>query len=278
MTYFTRKQGFTLVEVSIVLVVIGLIVGGVIAGRSMIRQSQVMSVTTDVRSYISAVQTFLQKYNALPGDMATATNYWGYAGGAAADTTYNGVTLNYSTSCYSSVGTGTKTCNGNGNGQIADGVTLATPSYTYADEEFRAWQHLANAGLIQGSFTGAAGSVSVLDGIPGTNLPASRLDNAGYSIGWIGVQSGAALYYDGSYGHIIGVSGRNASLGAAIAPILSVSETISLDVKFDDGLPGTGNLTVNKPAMLPNCSVNATTWSSTSSSAPACYIAFITGF
>ena len=69
------KAAFTLIEISIVLVIIGLIVGGVLVGRDLIRSAELQTIITDKNKYITAVNTFRTKYNELPGDMKTATTY-----------------------------------------------------------------------------------------------------------------------------------------------------------------------------------------------------------
>ncbi len=69
--------GFTLMEMAIVLVIIGLIVGGVVLGRALLTTSQLQTVATDADNYITAVNNFKQQYQALPGDMPTATAQWG---------------------------------------------------------------------------------------------------------------------------------------------------------------------------------------------------------
>jgi prepilin-type N-terminal cleavage/methylation domain-containing protein len=266
-----RQQGFTLIELSVVLVIIGLIVGSIIAGQSLIRSSQVQSASTDTQTYIRAVQAFQQKYNALPGDMANATSYWGIAGGSAG--------TNYTTDCYTVQGTGTQTCDGNGNGQIADGVISGTN--TYANEELRAWQHLADAGFIQGSYTGVAGSGGALDAVPGTNVPQSRVSSAGYTISWYGVLSSNANYFNSTYGHVIVLSGRNTTTGTPVASVLTTSEALSFDQKFDDGLPATGNILAPTPSLLANCattSVSSTAVYEVGSSGNQCFLIFKTGF
>src|SRR5476649_1014388 len=66
-------RGFTLVELSIVLVIIGLIIGGVLVGRTLIEAAAVRAQIAQIEQFKTAVNTFRTKYNALPGDMLNAT-------------------------------------------------------------------------------------------------------------------------------------------------------------------------------------------------------------
>ncbi len=107
-----RTVGFTLIELSVVLLIVALIAAGVLIGRSMIRQSQVMSIIVDEKKYVDSARAFRDKYNALPGDMANATNYWGPDPNGCPDSNQP---------VYSKPQT--NTCNGNGNGLIeSDGT------------------------------------------------------------------------------------------------------------------------------------------------------------
>ena len=72
----SSQSGFNLVELSIVLVILGLLIGGIFAGQSLIQASKLRSVMTDANTYLSAVNQFRQQYNALPGDLINATSYW----------------------------------------------------------------------------------------------------------------------------------------------------------------------------------------------------------
>lgn len=64
-----KIRGFTLIEMSIVLVVIGLIVGGVLVGQDLIRAAGVRATITQIEKYNTATNTFREKYGALPGDI-----------------------------------------------------------------------------------------------------------------------------------------------------------------------------------------------------------------
>jgi prepilin-type N-terminal cleavage/methylation domain-containing protein len=64
-----RRDGFTLIELSIVLVIIGLIVGGILVGQSLINAAAVRAQVTQIEKYQTATATFREKYGYLPGDI-----------------------------------------------------------------------------------------------------------------------------------------------------------------------------------------------------------------
>jgi prepilin-type N-terminal cleavage/methylation domain-containing protein len=72
-----KERGFTLIELSIVLVVIALIVGGVLVGKDLIRASAVRAQITQIEKFSTAANTFRDKYGYLPGDIKDpdATNF-----------------------------------------------------------------------------------------------------------------------------------------------------------------------------------------------------------
>ena len=77
-----RKQsGFTLVEIAIVLVIIGLLLGGVLKGQELITQAKISNITNDINGYASAVYSYQDRYKRLPGDDPGATRWT--VGGAA---------------------------------------------------------------------------------------------------------------------------------------------------------------------------------------------------
>jgi prepilin-type N-terminal cleavage/methylation domain-containing protein len=81
-----NKVGFTLVELSVVLIIIGLIIGGVMVGRDLIETSKIRAQVTQISDIETQINTFRVKYNCLPGDCINATS--------AIGATYNGNTIN----------------------------------------------------------------------------------------------------------------------------------------------------------------------------------------
>jgi len=224
-------RGFSLLELSIVLVIIGLISGGIVAGSSMIRAAELRSVISQETQFKIAIHTFRDKYFGLPGDLKNATAFWGaepLANCPGDETTPS---------------TTSATCNGNGDGRISWGNGLAAG---VGGESHRFWQHLANAGLVSGSFTGvhSAGSCNTNGACNvqlGLNAPESPISGVGWSVANIGniINNSNIYYYPQSAGNVLylGQVG-NWSQQPAFTP----KEAWSLDKKNDDGRPGTGRI------------------------------------
>lgn len=76
LNYKQKKAGFTLIELSVVIVIIGLIVAGIVAGQSLVEQAKLRSSLSDANSIIMASNQFFLQYNAVAGDMNNADDYW----------------------------------------------------------------------------------------------------------------------------------------------------------------------------------------------------------
>jgi prepilin-type N-terminal cleavage/methylation domain-containing protein len=84
-----NQSGFTLIEIAIVLVIIGLLLGGVLKGQELINSAKVKNLATDFRNIPVYVYGYQDKYRAMPGDDAMAASH---VSGAAATTTITGGT------------------------------------------------------------------------------------------------------------------------------------------------------------------------------------------
>ena len=76
MTGMRSHAGFTLIELSIVLVIIGLLIGAVFVGRDLIHAAEIRSTISQIEKTKTAVASFKSKYNCLPGDCPNATDYF----------------------------------------------------------------------------------------------------------------------------------------------------------------------------------------------------------
>lgn len=236
LTHPAKNHGFTLVELSVVLVVLGLLIGGIMGGQSLLRRSDLQSVISDYTKYSSAVEQFRQQYGNLPGDMNDATNVWGDDATAV-------------TGCADAAITdGTPgTCNGDGDGNMSED-----------GEPFRAWQQLVLANLIKGYYSGIASSNNP---VLGTNVPKSRIANAGWNFAYKATTSGNADYYDQDLNNYLSlgavITNNPIMQGAALTP----AEAWQIDKKIDNGLPATGRVMALKPSpstINPSCTTSAT--------------------
>lgn len=214
------KKAFSLVELSIVLVILGLLTGGILGGQSLIRAAELRSVSTDYARYATAIYSFRDKYFAIPGDMSNATAFWGKD----------------AASCNGDIGTAMVpgACNGNGDGIVYTNVVAGAPT-----EQLQAWKHLALAGLIEGSFTGleAPGTGGPT---PGVNVPRGRISSTNYTLLYENYVPGDAFNTAMNYGNRLDFGG--ASSFHSGTPALRPEEAWNIDTKMDDGRPGQGRL------------------------------------
>lgn len=202
-------------------------------GQSLIHNAQLNAVITEFNRYQTAVQSFKQQYQALPGDMNNATSFWGLAGGAV-------VTPSDSV-CSTTASTTVATCNGNGDGTIYF-------NGNHWGELYRFWQHLSNAKMIEGYYTGSTTGSAANMPAPGINAPVSKFGpNVGWSITWTatggalaGGSEGAWFNTDYGQGHsfVFGASYTNITAQVALTP----KDAWSIDKKIDDGQPALGNV------------------------------------
>ena len=153
----TKQAGFTLVEIAIVLVIIGLLLGGILKGQEMITQAKIKNVVNDFNGITAAVNSYQDRYRALPGDDLNAGTRWTAQGAISGD----------------------------GNGQFCTGACASPTTVLYnnavtttaaAPEVNLFWWHLRLAGFVGGTTQSGPGS------------SASQPSNAANGI--MGVQTG----------------------------------------------------------------------------------------
>src|SRR3981189_1761296 len=76
MTSIRKAQGFTLVEIAIVLVIIGVLLGGILKGQEMITQAKIKNVVADFSGISAAYHGYQDRYCAIPGDDPNAASRW----------------------------------------------------------------------------------------------------------------------------------------------------------------------------------------------------------
>lgn len=200
------QAGFTLVELAVVIVIIGLIIGAVIKGQELIDNARVNSVIAQVNGFRSAITGFQDKYGALPGDLSTAT------------TRIPGCT-------------GANCTNGNGNGVIGTGTSATAAIST---EGRMAWQHLAYSNAITGVVPGAA----VAGDVYNTNFPGART-GGGYAIinATVGTPALTTMWL-----RLQGTSGASAPGTTADTGALTPGQAALIDRRMDDGNALTGTV------------------------------------
>lgn len=120
----SKNRGVSLVEIAIVLVLLGLLVAGILSAQQLMQAAKVRAIVAEVERYDGAINLYVEKFRAFPGDMPNASTFF--------------VGIN----------------NGDGDGRIeytGGGVT--------SNEGNLAWQHLSAAKLVEGVYSGGPDAI-----------------------------------------------------------------------------------------------------------------------
>jgi prepilin-type N-terminal cleavage/methylation domain-containing protein len=229
-----ESAGFTLIEMSIVLVIIGLIVGGVLVGQDLIRAAYIRAQISQIEKFNTAVNTFYGKYQALPGDMGAST---------VATYGFSTATHNAANPAPSGRGDGNGIIDGNVGGletttvgNLAGTTSMVTPG----GETGVFWVDLSSpvaGNLIEGGF--AAATEATQPNVSNTQLPqylpVAKLGGGNYvyvveinGFNYFGIAN--VLDFNSEDGTIENTAG------------MTVSQAYNIDKKIDDGFPTTGNV------------------------------------
>ena len=253
--------GFSLVELSVVLVILGLLTGGILAGQELIDAARLRSQTKQLQDFKVAINTFEMKYFSYPGDMSNAESFWP-----------------------------TATSNGNGDGIIQNNATLVfggQPYNRHCQEQFNGegsefFRQLRIAGIMNGSLAGNA--------IIGEGIEPLAINQS------LGMTVGSQVHRDHldfewtdpfpSYGIILclnvsrpdqipSIDGSGNFWRATHGEGVMTPETMwRIDNKIDDGLPYTGVYQAHGASYDPELCINNGNYelSETSNSCHAHYI------
>jgi prepilin-type N-terminal cleavage/methylation domain-containing protein len=205
------NKAFSLIELSMVMIIIGLLLAGVIGGGALLKQAKINSIASDFNKYALAVETFKIAYRKYPGDFHEAYTYWGNDCNSDADI-----------------------CNGDGDGRVEIGT-----AFTNEDSEvFMVWKHLQLAGMVDEAFTGLHQSnIAAVD----TNIPGSKMVGIGFMILYgSNYNNGSALTFNKN-ALILGKPSATAHK-PSYDPFISPRDAKILDKKLDDGISDTGKL------------------------------------
>lgn len=198
---YKQQKGFTLVEIAIVLVIIGLLLGGILKGQQLINSARVRNMADQNSSVQAAYYGFIDRYRAVPGDMlplsacnAIGANQLGVAAGC-----------------------GTPPPGGNGNGRLDTGLFT---------EAAAVWRHLTAANFLVGDYSGVAADSTAYTAAATPHAAPSNAFGARILLG----RTDQYLAVVSATERLGFITGRN-------APVSILAE---LDTKVDDGRPATG--------------------------------------
>ena len=194
--------------------------GGTLVVNDLIQAGQVRAVISEQQNIKTAINAFRLKYNCLPGDCYDAVTFFG--------------------------GSSNNIWRGNGDRQIVGTAYNSNGGAAggQRNEPQQAWRQLGLSGLIEGEFAGhgqhgyGPSHNVYYDGEYQNAYPTSYGKNAGWTI------SHSSSHWTTRWieGNFLGLTGHSTNHPWGGATLLKVEDTHNIDVKIDDGRPGTGSV------------------------------------
>jgi hypothetical protein len=238
-THSYPQKGFTLTALTIVLVVMGLLIGGVLAGYAMIENAKVVGTVTDIKNITGGTLAFYDQFEGYPGDINDA--------------------LSSVPGC-SSV---TYCANGDGDGAVGDRINSATDIDTTPDvaENIQFWKQLSLAGFIRGVQPGASSQLEK-SAFGETNPPAA------VGGGWNAIMTDQSEITEyGAKGIVFELS---PIAGKTSLPTVRAAIARRIDTMLDDGKPNSGRVTAESSDN--GCEDDAANSYVVTSDAPVCQL------
>jgi prepilin-type N-terminal cleavage/methylation domain-containing protein len=260
-----KKSAFSLIELSIVLIIIGLLIAGITGGASLVSSSTLRAVMGEARGYSVGVNSFYAQFNGLPGDYNTSVlPTSGILSGTYTNTSANGNgIIEYNTAP------------GEGTGAIYNlvGTKIIDPTSLFPSS--------ATQGMMT-FVTSVSTALTV-----GTHIPTSKSKGAG----WV-FDNVPTTAYSGTTGQNVVVLTNGSAAGAAL-PLVAASgagngtvnnaiaslvpaDLLSIDTKLDDGKVTTGRVTGTAltGCMATNAPTVATTAYAVATTTKACVLSY----
>ena len=246
--FSSKKSAFSLIELSIVLIIIGLLIAGITGGASLIKSSELRSIMGEARGYAVSVNSFFTQYDQYPGDAST------------------------------NVGSSSSSL-GDRDNKI-EFVNDATPKVA---EGIDAWYDLKDIGAIDLALTTSGAMTDPNALVPVTNIPGSKIKGAGWVFDYNTGQLQNVVVLTGTSDDwssttpkdLVNTASPTALTDNLSTAIISAPDALSIDSKIDDGKANSGNvLAVNQStAAADQCSSTAT-YTVTNGAKKTCVLTF----
>ncbi len=197
------QRGFSLLELSIVLIMVGLLTAGITAGKQLLSSAELTKQITQITGFQTDYRSFKATYNAVPGDFPK-----GFAAFGSATCTNNFVSAQ------------ADGCNGDGSGDLSG-----------TNEGTLMWRHLALSGIMKANFSVYTSGTKVI----GTHVPAGIIRGSGFYAAYDN-------YYGTVTSQDMFIMGATVANNDPYASVLTPRQAKNIDQKMDDAYPITGKI------------------------------------